>query len=94
MDLKDRRESRFTSQTMVSRVYQVSQDLTARLVTQDLMVALELLDHSDPLDILVYLVLPVLQARWAATVKDTQERKETRATWVCQVQVVPLETSL
>lgn len=80
MDPKDRRENPFTSRTPATRVYQVSQDLTARLVTQDLLVALELPDQSDPLDILVYLVLPVLQARWEAKAKYTQERKEIRAT--------------
>lgn len=55
--------------------------------------ALEVPDQSDHLDILVYLVLPVPLAPWEATVKDTQERKETRATWVCLVRAVHPETS-
>lgn len=55
---------------------------------------LEVLDPSDHLDILVYLVPPVPQAPWEATVKDTQERKETRATWGCLVPAVPPATSL
>lgn len=56
--------------------------------------ALELLDQSDPLDILADLVLPVHQAQWEATVKATPGRKETRVTWVFPVRAALLETSL
>lgn len=94
MDPKDRREKQFTSQTPASRVYQVSQESTAHLVTEALMDSLELLDQADLTDILAHLVLLVHQAQWEATVKDTLERKETRVMWVCPVRAVPLATSL
>lgn len=94
MDQKDRRERLFTSQTPASRDYQDIQEPTAHLVFQDLSVSLEVLDHSDPADILAPLVLPVLQVQWEATAKDTQERKEIRVTWVCPVRADLLVTSL
>lgn len=93
MDQRDRRESPFTSQTAASRVYRVGQEATAHRVTQDLLVSPEVPDQSDPLDILAHLVLPVHQARWETTVKDTQERKETRVMWVFLVRAALLATS-
>lgn len=94
LDQKDRRENQFTSQTAAHRVIQVYQEQTAHLVSPDLEAALELLDQSDLTDILAPLVLPVHQAQWEATVKATQERKETRVMWDFLVRAVPLATSL
>lgn len=94
MDRKDRRESPFTSQTAASRVYRVCQESTAHLVFQDRAAGQEVPDQSDRVDILALLVLPVRQAQWEATAKDTQGRKETRATWDFLVRAVPLATSL
>lgn len=94
MDQKDRRESLFTSQTAAPIVFQVRQEPTAHLATPDLEAAPELPDQSDLMDILALLVIRVRQAQWEVTVKDTQERKETRAMWDFLVRAVPLVTSL
>lgn len=79
---------------MASRVYEVGQELTAHLVIPDLEAALEVLDLSDQVDILAPLVLPVRQAQWEATVKDTQGRRETRVMLEFLVRAVLLATNL